>query len=81
VNPVFQFQCRHTLLLVLGSPLGQKVVAPGGAIQTATLKLLRGSSKAKLARNTLTDAAKWNHNGSILDGECRAHNVDIEEYS
>ena len=44
-------------------------------------KPFRVGSKAKLARNTLTDAAKWNHNGSIMDGEYRAHNVDTEEYS
>jgi hypothetical protein len=44
-------------------------------------KLLRCGSNAGLARNTLTDAAKWNHNGSIMDGEYRAHNVDTEEYS
>jgi hypothetical protein len=34
-----------------------------------------------LARSTLIDAVKWNHNGSIMDGECRAHNFDTEEYS
>jgi hypothetical protein len=33
------------------------------------------------ARNTLTEAAKWNHNGSIMDGECCAHYFDTEEYS
>ena len=42
---------------------------------------LRVGSNAGLARNTLTDAAKWNHNGFIMDGECRAHNFDTEEYS
>ncbi len=56
--------------------------AVDGLVWTATtLKPLRYGLKAGLARNSLTDATKWNHNGSNMDGEYRAHNFDTEEYS
>ena len=32
-------------------------------------------------QDQVAEAAKWNHNGFIMDGECRAHHFDTEEYS
>jgi hypothetical protein len=53
----------------------------GGLSTAARMRAGGAVVTVDLACSTLIDAAKWNHNGSIMDGECRAHNFDTEEYS